>query len=642
MKKKLLSQVVILFVFHLAGIVQLTAQCVGPMTVSVLGSGTGLSLSASESHIDAMCSGGNGSATITASGGTGPYSGTGTFPQAVGTHVYTVTDVNNCMTTVSVTIQAVDVTPPSIECPMANLTISPNLGGCTAAVVGSEYDPVVSDNCGVSSTMYSVVSGSVTPSTGSSLNGAILGSGANVIQWTVTDVNGLTNTCVFTVTVDACITLSGYLLWKGDAVKGVAQAKVYLSGDATGLVPSTPLDGSYTLTPGAPGDFVVRPEKTINPMNGIDVSDPTAIQQHLTGLAVISDPYRLVAADVNKSYSVTTVDAAILRQALLNSPAAINIINTTKSWRFIPTDYVFPYAGPYLLPVFDETRSYNPLTMSMTGQNFYGVKTGDVNQVGFPISGPGTANPALKPDPAAKPLIWRVRDRQLTAGESASVDFTVLNFSDIAAYQFGLSFDPGALQLDHIEVLNGDLALDATNNFGTYQVAGGELRTVWSTSQGATLTDITPVFRLHFTVLRSGKLRTLLRLDPSVLGGIAYNTALAPRDLQLVYVDQQSLKPRDVGPGTDLAITDVELLQNRPNPFSDRTTIGFILPGACDAQLRVYDLSGRELLRIDRAYPAGYSEETIRLDGATASGVLYYELTTPWGVQARKMLATGK
>ena len=102
-------------------------------------------------------------------------------------------------------------------------------------------------------------------------------------------------------------------------------------------------------------------------------------------------------------------------------------------------------------------------------------------------------------------------------------------------------------------------------------------------------------------------------------------------------------RQRDEAGRETLRVTDagVQLLQNRPNPFSERTTIGFILPKACEAQLRVFDVNGRELLRIDRAYPAGYSEEAIRLDG-TAAGLLYYELTTPDGTLTKKMMILGE
>ncbi|MCR6639272.1 MAG: hypothetical protein NVV82_09870 [Sporocytophaga sp.] len=63
-------------------------------------------LSASETHTDALCNGASsGTATITATGGTAPYSGIGTFTGlAAGTHSFTVTDANGCSSTVSVVI----------------------------------------------------------------------------------------------------------------------------------------------------------------------------------------------------------------------------------------------------------------------------------------------------------------------------------------------------------------------------------------------------------------------------------------------------------------------------------------------------------------------------------------------------------
>jgi hypothetical protein len=42
------------------------------------------------------CNGGTTTVTVSASGGTGPYTGTGTFTVSAGTHSYTVTDANGC------------------------------------------------------------------------------------------------------------------------------------------------------------------------------------------------------------------------------------------------------------------------------------------------------------------------------------------------------------------------------------------------------------------------------------------------------------------------------------------------------------------------------------------------------------------
>lgn len=80
-------------------------------------------------------------------------------------------------------------------------------------------------------------------------------------------------------------------------------------------------------------------------------------------------------------------------------------------------------------------------------------------------------------------------------------------------------------------------------------------------------------------------------------------------------------------------------LQVQPNPFRDETTVAFNLPGACEAQLRVLDVNGRELLRIDNTYPEGNNSETLRLGSSVASGMLYCELVTPFGVVTQKMVA---
>jgi hypothetical protein len=81
----------------------------------------------------------------------------------------------------------------------------------------------------------------------------------------------------------------------------------------------------------------------------------------------------------------------------------------------------------------------------------------------------------------------------------------------------------------------------------------------------------------------------------------------------------------------------LQLLQNRPNPFNGETTIGFVLPENCEAQLRVFDVSGRVLFSQKKNYAAGRQEETLELVGA--NGVLWYELVTPFGILTKKMVA---
>ena len=83
-------------------------------------------------------------------------------------------------------------------------------------------------------------------------------------------------------------------------------------------------------------------------------------------------------------------------------------------------------------------------------------------------------------------------------------------------------------------------------------------------------------------------------------------------------------------------LSNVFLLQNRPNPFTAQTSIGFVLPEACEAHLRIIDASGRLIAERNKQYPAGRHDESFDLP--QVSGVLYYELATPYGILTKKMV----
>ena len=420
-----------------------------------------------------------------------------------------------------------------------------------------------------------------------------------------------------TVTVDLgdCPAgISGAVLWEHDGVSGVKDVAVNWSGNGSGAV-STPLSGDYAFTVPVGSTIAITPVKNINKLNGVTTADAAAIQQHIANNAPISNAYKQVAADVNKSNSITTIDATIINQSLLGNPSALNQFKT--SWRFTP-------ATPALsIPPwgFSEKITLAGITGNVPDQDFFGIKTGDVVAT--------FANPANFG--AGEVLAFNIQDHDLQSGEEVLAMFKAGQLEDIAAFQFALHFDPAQLQLSEIQPLSG-LPL-TINNFGTYNLAEGEIRTVWSQPEGVFLEEAAPVFYLKFMALQSGsKLSEVLYLDASVLPAVAYNSALMESAVSLHFSTL-------TGTGNPATASRVRL-QVQPNPFRDETTVAFNLPGACEAQLRVVDVNGRELLRLDKAFPAGYSEEQIVL--GTAAGVFICELITPFGVAAKKMTATGK
>ncbi|WP_028979547.1 RICIN domain-containing protein, partial [Sporocytophaga myxococcoides] len=140
-------------------VVALTSQTISQPTV----------LSASETHTDALCNGAStGTASISATGGTAPYTGTGTFTGlAAGTHSYTVTDANGCSSTISVVI------------------------GQPATLAASETHTDALCNGASTGTATIVATGGTAPYTGT---GTFTGLAAGTHSYTVTDANGCSST----------------------------------------------------------------------------------------------------------------------------------------------------------------------------------------------------------------------------------------------------------------------------------------------------------------------------------------------------------------------------------------------------------------------------------------------------------------
>jgi hypothetical protein len=105
------------------------------------------------------CSGGTAAVVVSATGGTAPYTGTGTFDETVGTYTYTVTDANGCTATATATVTgssspvSISLTSTSIDCNggTADVTVSatggdaPYSGTGTFSVTAGTYTYTVSD-----------------------------------------------------------------------------------------------------------------------------------------------------------------------------------------------------------------------------------------------------------------------------------------------------------------------------------------------------------------------------------------------------------------------------------------------------------------------------------------------------------------
>ena len=88
--------------------------------------------------------------------------------------------------------------------------------------------------------------------------------------------------------------------------------------------------------------------------------------------------------------------------------------------------------------------------------------------------------------------------------------------------------------------------------------------------------------------------------------------------------------------GTPLAFA---LTGNYPNPFTDRTTIGYELPAEALVKIEVYNLLGHRIAVLaHEVQPAGRYEVLFTADSDTASGVYVYRLQAGSHTSHRKMV----
>ncbi len=396
----------------------------------------------------------------------------------------------------------------------------------------------------------------------------------------------------------------------------VEQVEVHLEGSMTDMeMTGTSGQFGFEFLPELQ-NYTVRPEKDINPLNGVSTFDLVLISKHILGVDDLDSPYKMIAADINNSGTITTFDIVELRKLIL-------FINTdfpnNTSWRFVDAHFAFPNPANPFETTFPEVMNVNSLNTHINDANFVAVKVGDVNGSARPnnLIGSDGRN-------AVSDLVFRVDDKQLTAGTEYTVDFKAADFA-AAGYQFTLNFDKNAAAFAGVEA--GELTKLTKANFGLSLLDKGVITTSWANSSTVELDDDAVVFSVTLRAKRDVLLSEVLSVSSDYTAAEAYNAELDLMNVELEFNTTGAV-----------SADEFALMQNQPNPFKDETTIGFVLPQASTATLTVYDVSGRVLKVYKRECAKGYNEVSINRSELAGVGVLYYTLQSDDNSATKKMI----
>ena len=396
------------------------------------------------------------------------------------------------------------------------------------------------------------------------------------------------------------VNVSGALKTEGNET--IEEGIVTLDATLNAAPPVTMFDmtdnnGTYAFNIALGSTVTVSPVKDDNPLNGVTTYDLVLISKHILGIQPLGSPYKMIAADANKSNSITTFDIVELRKLVLGINQELP--NNT-SWRFVDKAHVFANPANPFQNTIPETISFVDIMGNWMDQNFVGVKIGDVNNT-------AVANSLMvSDDRSVGTLLFDVNDRDVKAGETFEVTFTAAEKTQ--GYQMTLNLNGLAVS----EIVGSDHV--TANNFGVF-------------ADALTVSiDGSDAFTVKFRAAKAGKLSEMMSVSSRITKSEAYSLAEGRMDVALRF------------DGKTIAGVGFELYQNQPNPFVNKTFVGFHLPSAAAATLKVYDETGRVVFTQKGDFAKGYN--AISLDRAllNTTGVLYYTLETATDAATKKMI----
>lgn len=357
-------------------------------------------------------------------------------------------------------------------------------------------------------------------------------------------------------------------------------------------------------------DYRIQASKDGNYLNGVSTLDLVLIQRHILGLDKLDSPYKIIAADIDDSHSISALDLIELRKLILG---IYDELPNNESWRFVEES--FKFLDPLNPFPYSENIQLDDLDHEVSKADFIAVKIGDVNNTAY--SGLKSASGKSLVDGSYTFDI----SKELTAKGNTRVLVTATEDIDLAGLQFEWKFNSRNSELLAAIPIGIDIGQE---NIAWHSAREGVVRLSWNSAGSS--------------AIRSGEVLMEFLFRGEDLNILTDNEeAYASNELYVSDVTGLTIKEiefRQLGT-TEL---EFEVFQNTPNPFKDETSINFILDKSGPVKISVTDQTGRLLYSDNQIFEAG--ENTILIDSRelNAAGLLYYQISTATHTATRKMI----
>lgn len=397
-----------------------------------------------------------------------------------------------------------------------------------------------------------------------------------------------------------------------NAVKGVT---VTIIGNNATVKDTTDNNGDYSFSAVRDSAYIITPSKNneVNRTNGVTTLDIALMQAHILSNQLFDAGYKVIAADVNSSGTVSTIDILYTRRLILGIDTSFP---GNRTWAFVDADHSFANVlKPFPYPSADTLVINNDTT-----KNFIAVKLGDVNYDRDP-----TKNSAYRSKAAPLEFYYDTVIVKSGAGEIIKVQIKSKKLQEVLGFQFTLNWDKSQLQFDSI-----------TNNalgifYGDRWKDEGMLTISWNdpAAQRRNLKADELLFEL---VYKAGNQlnKTKLTLGDDKIGREAFDGKYNLLGLQLDAAPIMKMNAIPEGANSALRVY--------PNPAGRTFTVEYQSKSAGEGQLRLFDAAGKQVHEQPVKVKEGVNSYRVTLQNQPASSTYILQMVQDGDISTTKII----
>jgi hypothetical protein len=427
------------------------------------------------------------------------------------------------------------------------------------------------------------------------LSQMVVQDGMNYCQTSAISANSTTAT-------NAVITDVNYVLSTTDYTESVMSLNGQVSFD------QLPLNDYYTI----------KPTKNDNWLNGLNVYDLKLLQRHLNGIELLNSPLKIIAADINRSGTVTTTDFQLLRSLILGE---ISTINQNTSWRFLPKNQVFTNLSNPFSTNFVEQINFNGLNAGNNISLFSGIKIGDLNGSAFPNIKEITPSNLRKNNQSINLM---ADNQSFKSGDIVQISLAVSSsLKEITDYQLTLDFNMNNLSFQSASPSNyPDMGF---GNVGLAHINDGAITIINNHIPSENGVD-TQILKATFKAISDGNLSESIQISDRITPSAAFDKDGNRFNLNLNFNEKSSVEG------------GLKLYSNFPNPFIEMTLLRFSIPESDEVTINIFDAQGKSIYEHKQEFSKGEQQVLLQRSDIGNAGIYSYQIVSKYGIATRKLI----